>query len=290
MGTEKGPEFIEKIQRALPDMSRSQRRISRFLLEEYEKAAFMTAAKLAEQTNVSESTVVRFAAALGYAGYPALQRELQQAVRHRMKPLQRMETEAPGSSGDIMRSVMRAEEKNIRRTMENMDETDFNRMAEAICAANSIYIMGLRASAPVAQFLGYYLQFLFPAVNIVTSGIHDTLEQLVHIRAGDLLIGIGFPRYSRRTVEGLRFAAGKGARVACITDSPHSPLAEAAELRLFARCDISSFADSLVAPMALADALLAAVGWRNPEKTRESLEELETLWTSYNIYSAKDNG
>ncbi len=282
-------DLADAIRSLEPTMSKSHRQISHFILDNYDKAAFMTAYKVGEQVGVSESTVVRYAMALGFDGYPQFQEALQQDVRHRMTTLQRMQMTHDQDPASVLRTVVKADMQNIRLTVEEVDGDTFAQVVDAVYAARRIYIMGLRSSAPVAQFLGYYLNFMFDNVTVVTSGVNDVLEQIVHIQQDDLLIGISFPRYSRRTIEGMRYAREKGAALVAITDSKQSPLAAVAGLSLIARSNIASFVDSLVAPLSIVNALIVALGQRHQARTSKQFTQLEDIWSRYHVYVEREN-
>jgi len=257
-------------------------------MNNYEKAAFMTASKLGNKVGVSESTVVRFANMLGYDGYPKLQKALQELIRNKLTTLQRIEMTSDLDESTLLKSVLKADMNNIRLTLEEVNKDDFDKVVESIFSARNIYILGLRSAAPLAQFMGYYLSFIFDNVRLVTSGINDILEQLVHISPQDLLIGISFPRYARRTVEAVNFAKDKGAKIVAITDAILSPLTSYADYILLARSDMASFVDSLVAPLSLINALIVAVGIRKKPDISSDFLELEKIWDDYQVYLSKD--
>ncbi len=271
-------------------MSKGQKLIAAYLRKDLDKAAFMTAQKLGEKVRVSESTVVRFAAWLGFKGYPELQEALQEIVRRKLTPVQRMElSEKAQDPETLVQSVVKSDIQNLRSTLESLDMEEFQAISDALYSAKRIFILGIRSSAPLAQFAGYYLSFLHPDVRIVTSGFNDVLEQIFHIEEGDVLMAISFPRYSRRIVEGMRYAAERHAACIAITDAPTSPLVAEADHCLYARSGMASFADSLVAPMSLMNALVAAVGMRRQQETSESFRRLEDIWSRYRVYTEKDN-
>lgn len=280
-------DLVQKINDTYASMSKGQKQISEYVLKNYDKAAFMTALRLAEKVGVSESTVVRYAMALGYKGYPELQRSLQEMVRNKLTSIQRMEMTSDMDRSAVLRSVLKADMNNIRATIEEINTDIFDDIVDTVLWARRLYITGLRSSAPLAQFLGYYLNFMLDDVQVVTSGVNDTLEQVFHISERDAILGISFPRYSRRTVECVRYAKGRGARVIAITDSPLSPLAQYADHLLIARSDIASFVDSLVAPMSVINALLVSVSLRRREELARHFEELEAIWDTYNVYLEK---
>ena len=248
----------------------------------------MTASRLGNKVGVSESTVVRFANMLGYEGYPKLQKALQELIRNKLTTLQRIEMTSDLDESTLLKSVLKADMNNIRLTLEEVDKETFDGVVESIFSARNIYVLGLRSAAPLAQFMGYYLSFMFDNIRLVTSGINDILEQLVHISPQDLLIGISFPRYARRTVEAVTFAKGKGAKTVAITDTILSPLTSYADYILLARSDMASFVDSLVAPLSLINALIVALGLRKKADISSGFMELERIWDEYQVYLSKD--
>ncbi len=282
-------DLIHKINDSYPKMSKGQKLISEYILNNYDKAAFMTALKLGDKVNVSESTVVRYAMTLGYEGYPELQKAIQEMVRNKLTTIQRMEMTSELSKPMVLRSVMKADMNNIRATIDEINTDIFEEIIDEIYAAKRIYIMGVRSSAPLAEFLGYYLNYILDNVRIVTSGINDIIEQVVHIKEDDILICISFPRYSRKILEAMKFASGKKAKIIAITDSLLSPLAEYAKHSLVAHSDIASFVDSLVAPFSVVNALIVAIGLRKKEEVAEHFMELEHIWEDYEVYVDREH-
>ena len=246
---ENAQELIQRLNHSGKKLSKSHRRIAECIVTHYDKAAFMTASRLGEYVGVSESTVVRFAAALGYEGYPQLQKALQELIRHRLTASQRFEMTTDMDHTQVLSKVMKADIQNIRATLDELDLNTFEEVVERFLEAKQIYILGLRSSAPIAQFFGHYLGFIFPNVQVVTSGISDVFEQLSRIGEDDLLVGISFPRYTSRTIEAMELARKKGASLVAITDGPLSPLHAAADLCLMAKSDMASFVDSMAAPL-----------------------------------------
>ena len=281
-------DLVLRINDKYPKLSKGQKLISEYILNNYDKAAFMTALKLGDKVGVSESTVVRFAMALGYDGYPELQKSLQEMVRNKLTTIQRMEMTSELSHTMVLRSVLKADMNNIRMTIDEINTDIFDGIVDAVYAAKTVYIMGLRSSSPLAQFLGYYLNFILDNVRVVTSGVNDILEQIIHINEQDVLIGISFPRYSRKIVEAMQFAKNRNANIIAITDSLLSPLSEYATHSLVARSDIASFVDSLVAPFSVINALIVSIGLKKKEEVSEHFKELESIWEEYNVYIEKD--
>ncbi|MBE5808693.1 MAG: MurR/RpiR family transcriptional regulator [Clostridiales bacterium] len=284
---ENAQDLIERLNHSGKKLSKSHRRIAECIVTHYDKVVFMTASKLGEYVGVSESTVVRFAAALGYSGYPQLQKALQELIRHRLTASQRFEMTSDMDHTQVLNKVLKADIQNIRSTLDDLDVNAFEDAIEKILSARSIYILGLRASAPVAEFFGHYLQFIFANVHVVTSGVSDIFEQLARIDQGDLLIGISFPRYTARSIEAMEFAHSKGAATIAITDGPMSPLHSTANTCLMAKSDMSSFVDSLTAPLSLINALIVALAQRRRHEVSEYFESMEKIWDQYSVYLSK---
>lgn len=278
--------ILSMIQEGLPTFSKGQKLIAHFVLNSYDKAAFMTASKLGKTVNVSESTVVRFAAELGFDGYPAMQKALQEMIRNKLTSLQRMEV-SEGRMGDydVLPMVMHSDIEKIRMTLEGIDQESFRASVDAIVSARRIYVLGVRSSAALANFISFYFNLIFGNVTQVTSSsVSEMFEQILHASEGDVVIGISFPRYSQRTVEAMQYVRSRGATVIAITDSMASPLTASASYHLLAKSDMASFVDSLVAPLSLINALLVAVGRKNSDQLSRTFETLEQIWEEYGVY------
>ncbi len=284
---ENAQELIQRLNHSGKKLSKSHRRIAECIVTHYDKVVFMTASRLGEYVGVSESTVVRFAAALGYSGYPQLQKALQELIRHRLTASQRFEMTSDMDHAQVLNKVLKADIQNIRATLDDIDIVSFEKAIDRIIEARQIYVLGLRASAPVAEFFVHYLKFIFPNVRVVTSGVSDVFEQLARIGEGDLLIGISFPRYTRRTIEVMEFAQSRGASLIAITDGPLSPLHSAADICLMAKSDMASFVDSFAAPLSLINALIVALGQRRRQEVSDYFEKMEKIWNDYDVYLAK---
>ena len=279
-------DILSVIQNSMPTFSKGQRLIARFILESYDKAAFMTASKLGKTVNVSESTVVRFAAELGYDGYPSMQKALQEMIRNKLTSIQRIEVANDRiGNQDILSMVMQSDIEKIRMTLEETDRASFRQAVDAILSAHRIYILGVRSAAALADFLGFYFNLIFDNIVLVhTTSASEIFEQLLRVGPEDVVIGISFPRYSSRTVKAMRFAKDRGANVIALTDSEASPLAEAATETLLAKSDMASFVDSLVAPLSLVNALIVAVGRRRNEDVEQIFADLEQIWSEDGVY------
>lgn len=290
MDIEQTQDLMKLIQIKFPRLSKGQKLIADFILKNYDKAAFMTAAKLGDSVGVSESTVVRFAIELGFSGYPKLQKALQELIKNKLTSVQRLELSNDyACEENVLRGVLKSDIENLRATLEKIDQENFNAVIDEIFKAKTVYIVGLRSSSAIAEFLGFYLRLIIKDVRVVAHNISNIFEQMINCDEGDLVIGIGFPRYALRTINGLEFAKERKAKVVAITDSNVSPLATVADYALIAQSNMASFVDSLVAPLSVINALIVAVGVREKDKITSTFYELEELWKNYDIYSYNQN-
>ena len=275
----------------MPEFSKGQKRIARYILDHYDKAAYMTASRLGSIVEVSESTVVRFAIEVGFDGYPEMQRALQELIRTRLTAVQRVDvTNSLIGEDDVLDKVLGSDADKIRRTLDEIDRKSFDEAVEKIVAARSIYIIGVRSSSTLAGFLNFNFRMILDNVKFVqtTSG-SEMFEQIMSIGPEDVLIAISFPRYSKRIINAVEYATGAGADVISITDSRQSPIAAGADQLLLARSDMVSFVDSLVAPLSIINAIIVAVARKKPDDVREPLEKLEHIWDEYDVYDKTQN-
>lgn len=282
---------MTKIQNNLSDFSKGQRLIARYITEHYDKAAFMTASRLGATVGVSESTVVRFATELGYDGYPHLQKALQEMIRNRLTAVQRMEVAGDRMGNrDVLESVLGSDVEKIRMTLDELDRDAFRQAAEAIVRARRIYILGVRSSSALANFMGFYFTLLFDNVRVLyTNSVSEIFEQILRIGPEDVFIGISFPRYSQRTLSAMKYSKDRGAKVVALTDSRLSPLARYADHTLLAKSDMASFVDSLVAPLSVINALIVQVSLGRQEEVEATFNQLETIWDEYHVYETVED-
>lgn len=279
------PNLLRTIQGNFNRMSKGQRIIAEYMINNYDKAAFMTASALGKTLNISESTVVRFANTLGYSGYRELQRELQEVVKNKLTTVQRMSIAEGLSKGEYNYArAMESDIDNIKKTIAEIDRSSISKAADLFINSKNIYVIGLRSSTFLAGYLCFYLNFLFSNVKLITAGPNDVFEQLVKVEKDDLVMGITFPRYSKKTIEALDYARSKGCSIISLTDSLISPAANKSDVSLIAKSDMISFVDSLVAPMSLINAFIIALGERKKVDINSYFEELEKIWQDYNVY------
>lgn len=266
--------------------SKGQKLIGRYILDNYDKAAFMTAARLGQAVKISESTVVRFAAELGYDGYPAMQKAMQEMIRGKLTTVQRIEVSYDRlGAQDVLDKVVQSDIEKLRMTLNELKREDFDGAVDAIVGARRIYILGVRSSAALSDFLAFYFKLIFDNVcQVQTSLASEMFEQMLRVGEGDVVVGISFPRYSTRSVRAMEFARDQGATVVAITDSEMSPLYDTANYRLLAKSDMISFADSLVAPLSIINALIVAVGRKKSAEVTATFKRLENIWDEYQVY------
>lgn len=279
-------DLLSTLRDNMQGFSKGQKAIARFILEHYDKAAFMTAVKLGNAVGTSESTVVRFAYETGYDGYPKLQKALQELVRNKLTSMQRIAiSDDRYGNEDSVRAVMDSDIDNIKATLNEIDMAAFEGAVGSILSAKRIYILGVRSSSSLASFLSFYFNFIFDNVKLISSNTaSEVFEQILKIGEDDVLIGISFPRYSKRTVKAMQYAHDQKSHVIAITDSPASPIARYADHSLFARSNMASFVDSLTAPLSVINALIVSVGMKRREDIYQSFEKLEHIWDEYEVY------
>ncbi len=282
-------DILSVLESQAPTFSKGQRRIAAYIMESYDKAAFMTASRLGKTVGVSESTVVRFAVELGYDGYPEMQKAMQEMVLNRLTSVQRIGV-ANDRIGDqdVVSMVLQSDADKLRQTSETVDRGDFRAAVDAILKARRIYILGVRSASVLASFLGYYLNYMFGNIQIVTtSGASEMFEKLVNVGAEDVVIAISFPRYSTSTVKGVQYCRSVGATVIGLTNSRMSPLGQNSDRVLVAKSDMVSLVDSLVAPLSVVNALIVALAAGREQELARNFDTLERVWEEYNVYEKR---
>lgn len=279
-------ELSNRINEKYSSLSKGQKRLAAYIIDNYDKAVFLTAAKLGDIVGVSESTVVRFATHLGYKGYPEFQKALEELVRNKLNSIQRMEvTYGRISQSKILETVLAADADKIKSTLENIDQAAFELAVDTILNARSIYIVGIRSCAPLASFMAFYFNLMFENVHLLhTNSSSELFEQMVRISGEDVIIGISFPRYSMRTLKAMEFANNRSAKVITLTDSVHSPMNLYSSCNLIAKSDMASIVDSLVAPLSVINALIVALCMKKQSDVARTLEMLEDIWDEYQVY------
>lgn len=279
-------DIITYLKKHRDGMSKSHKKIVDYITEHYDKAAFMTAAKLGEVVGISESTVVRFAYELGYDGFPRFQRVLREFVKSKLTAVQRMQiTSSKFAERDILSTVLSSDIEKLRQTMENVSVDDFADAIGTISSAKRIYILGARTCFSIANFLGFYLSLMSFDVRLVTTNsASETFEQIFDSSEGDAVIAISYPRYSRRTLNAVKYAKDRGSRIIAITDSEISPIYAYADHKLIASSDMSNFVDSLVAPLSIINAIIVALVMKNEKQIADKFSALENIWDEYQVY------
>lgn len=279
-------DLTSRINECYGSLSKGQKILATYITDNYDKAVFLTAAKMGQVVGVSESTVVRFATHLGYKGYPEFQKALEEMVRNKLNSIQRMEvTYGRISQSHILETVLQSDQEKIKDTLEHIDEHAFELAVDTIIKAKHIYIVGIRSCAPLAAFMAFYFNLMFENVTLLqTNNSSELFEQMVRISKDDVIIGIGFPRYSMRTLKAMEFANNRNAKVITLTDSVHSPMNLYSSCNLIARSDMASIVDSLVAPLSVINALIVALCMKKQGEVAKTLETLEDIWNEYQVY------
>ena len=283
-------DILATLQTKMTEFSKGQRRIAQYILDSYDKAAFMTANKLGKSVGVSESTVVRFAVDLGFDGYPSMQKAMQEMVLNRLTSVQRIEV-ANNRIGDqdVVSMVIQSDMEKLRQTGETLSRQEFDAAVNAILGAKRVYILGVRSAAPLADFLGYYLNYMFNNVHTITGcGTSEMFEKIVGVDNQDVVIAFSFPRYSSATTKGAQYCRTTGATVIGITDNRESPLGQASDHVLCAKSDMVSLVDSLVAPLSVVNSLIVAIASRRQKELQRTFESLERIWDQYNVYEKQE--
>ncbi|MDE6675461.1 MAG: MurR/RpiR family transcriptional regulator [Acetatifactor sp.] len=279
-------DVLSRISDKYNKMSKSHKAIGTFILEHYDQAVFMTAARLGDALRISESTVVRFAAGIGYKGYPEFQRALEECVQSKLSSVQKIDAKYGHSTqSELLTTVLSADIEKLQHTIQHLDAAAFETAVDTILEADHIYIMGLRSNEPLAEFLHFYLNMIRGNVILLkTTSVSETFEQMIRIDEKDCFVGISFPRYSMRTLKAMEFANDRNAKVIAITDSIHSPMNLYSSCNLLARSDMVSIVDSLVAPLSVINALVVAMCLKCPQEVKQNLEMLEETWNNYQVY------
>ncbi len=281
-------DLLKRIESNYFKLSKGQKRIADYIFENYDKVAFMTASTLGDIVGVSESTVVRFANALDYDGYPKLQKGLQESIKTKLTTVQRFEMSKDLDLGEsTLKKIMSSDIDNVRKTIDLIDESVVSEIVSKVHDAKKVYILGLRSSSVLANYLGFYMNFIVDDLLIIPQGPNEAFDQLINISENDLLIVISFPRYSKRTFDVVKFAKEQGATIVGITDSNMSPLSQVVDHCMYAKYNMNTFIDSLVAPMSLLNALIISLGINEKDRVEEKFRRLESIWDEYNIYDQK---
>lgn len=281
-------DLISYIESSIPNLSKSQRLIAKYIVKNYDKAAYMTASALGAEVGVSESTVVRFANEMGFDGYPQLQQHIRETVRVRLTSVQRVNAANHRMEEDeVLDTVLTADAENLKATLETVDRDAFYKAVDMILGARNIYILGMRSSAVLAEFMNYYFGLLFDNVRLIRpAGGSEIFEHLMKVHENDVFVAISFPRYTTGIVNATEYASKTGAGVITITDSMSSPLVPHSDVVLIAKSEMASFVDSLVAPMSIINAMIAYIGKKKHTEVSETLEKLEQVWKNYNVYTS----
>mgnify|MGYP004519786283 FL=1 len=284
-------DVLQLIEESYKTFSKGQRYIANYICSNYDKAVDMTAARLGKIVGVSESTVVRFATELGFKGYPQFQKALGELVKQRLSSVQRISLayERLSESPDLVSSVINNDIQNLKHTEEMLDRETFYKAVDLIGDARKIYVIGGRSCSTLASFLSYYLNYIFDDVRLIRSdSVTESIEEIHRIGDEDVILAISFPRYSVKTIQTVSFAKNRKAKIIAITDGAQSPLAKYADCSIYAGSDMVSFVDSLVAPLSVVNALLAALSMRYKDSVTDTMLSMESIWNTMNEYEHID--
>jgi DNA-binding MurR/RpiR family transcriptional regulator len=284
--------IFERIKGCYPKMSKGQRKIADYITGNYAKAAFLTASRLGEITGMSESTVVRFAVELNYDGYPEMISAIRDYTGAKLTTVERISVMSDRvSADDAFEKILSMDIDRLKKTLETGDKAVFNAAVDTLCDADNIYVIGARSAAVLARYASFYFNMMFDSVKLVhTTSTSEMFEQILGIGRRDVMIGMSFPRYSKHTVTAMKFAKDSGAKVIGLTDSTASPIAEYSDSILIAKSNLTSFADSLVAPMSVLNALIVAVGIRKQDYVAANYKRMEEIYEKYEVFEQKTEG
>ena len=280
-----GKQLILDIKKEYPKLSKGQKLIAQYIMNHYDKAAFMTTSKLAEEVGVSESTVVRFANTIGFSGYPKFQEALQELIKNKLTTVQRVDLdESFKDNENILQKILKSDADSIKDTAESLNKESFDNVVNKVLNAKKVYILGPRSSFVVAQYLGFYLEIIMDNVHVINMEMNNSFEQVIRIGEGDVIISISFPRYSKQSFRILSMAKDKGASVIAITDSLFAPAAKVSDEILLVKSNMASFVDSLVPAMSLINAFIVSIGMSKKDEIKNTFDDLENIWEKYSIY------
>jgi DNA-binding MurR/RpiR family transcriptional regulator len=276
-------DLIDRIRRHSHGFSAAFRRVADYVAAHLTDVAFFPAARVAEEAGVSESVVIRFAAALGYAGYPEMQAAAQGYVRARAAPSDRFEAQAITESsapGEIARAVLACDIHNLRETLVDPTIQATGLAVEMLISARRVYVAGFRGLRFLAGLLAFLLDMIGTETVLLSHGDAVDFQNVRRIGAKDVLVTFAFVRYTRRTVALAQLARFRGARVIVITDAVTAPAARTADVVLRTAVQSLSFHNSYVAATSLINALVAAVATQARDRAAASLKAVDAVMPS----------
>lgn len=278
-------DVFAKISREQASLSKSHKKIAKYLIANREAAPFLTASRLAQNAEVGEATVIRFATVLGYRGYPDLQRHLQEALQKKLTSAEVLKRTTDGTekSKETVQEVLTDDVLNLKTTMEQISPEEFEAVVTDLIHADRIYIVAYRSAASIGSYLAFYLDLVLQNTELIEEA-DGVSEHLLDITKNDVVLGLGFARYTKRTVEVMKYVKARGANTIVMTDHLLSPLYPYGNKHLITATEINSFIDSFAAPMSVASALITALTRSEHKKVAKRLEELETLWETFDVF------
>ena len=272
-----------KMRMGIENLPRAQRKVAEYMLENPSEALFMTSQQLGECSETSEATVVRLAVTLGFEGFPEFKEALQSEAKDQLSTFGRLqEHRAKVSAKNFLSDLISEEMDAAASYLSKSKDGEIKELASRICASDGVYLIGLRSTRSLAIYMQYYLSWFLPNVYVPQN---DSLESyLVSASKNSLVVGISFPRYTRRTLESIVIANRMNLRTAAITDSDASPLAKIVDIAVKAPSIHVAHIDSLMIPFGMANAILIEVADQLGPRALARLDELEDVWAAGSVY------
>lgn len=264
--------------------SKMHKKLADYVLENSDKAILMPISELADESGVSEATIVRFTYRLGYTGYREFQRALLDSIKYTLTTLQRLDVSRELGENELIHSQVNSDVHDINTTFTNMDPAIIMNAAKEIDRSKKVFILGLRTSNILTQYLAHYLRMMTFDVILVEGTFMEPYEYLVNMTSEDILICISLPRYSQRTIQSVKLIHNKGYRIISLTDSESSPIFNYSSISLIARCSMNSFFDSMVSPLVIINTLLLSISATTSRDVEKSFKELEEFWEKSSTY------
>lgn len=265
-------------------LSRAQKLVARYMLDNPSESLFMTAQQIAVKANASEATVFRLATTLGFSGFPEFKEALQKEAKSQLSTFGRLAEHhaQKNEANSVYNNIVSEFEQTKPQMAASISDAQVDRLAKAICASEAIYLIGLRSTRSFAIYLQYYLSWFFPHVHTPENDFFE--NYLVSASAKSLVIGISFPRYTKLTLKCVTAARQKGLQTAAITDSLASPLTAVADIPVIVPCAHVAHVDSLMIPFGMANAILIAVAGLLGPQALQRLDALEKIWEETDVY------
>ncbi len=281
------PIFHERVQRGHSKLTRSQVALAQYILQHGEEVPFLSSVELGNRVHVSDATVTRFGIALGYSGYADLQKDLQKWLQMRLAPSERMEKTPRKKGKDLYLEIFNRDIQNLKETSAELRPEQFREVIRILNRARKVFIVGLRSSFGLAVLAHSHFRSIRNGVTLVESNWGMMPDLLVDIEPPDAMLAIGFPRYTRATLEVARYAKGRGCQVIAITDSILSPLARTSDFVIQAKISGLGFINFYTSAVAIINCLSAGLSMANPTRSIQTLKTIEGELKKWEIWAAQ---